>query len=109
MSWKVNAERSKSCKLKAKKNQLKTGNPEPAQRAGKKPEKPPPKAANEAFKWRQNARRGKRQMQGMRYYPAFGVKSGLNALFRRFLDAANCLQVQPDPTPTPPFRLPTYC
>jgi hypothetical protein len=25
----------------------------------------------------------------MRYYPAFGVKSGMDALFRRFLHAGN--------------------
>jgi hypothetical protein len=27
--------------------------------------------------------------QGMRYYPAFGVKSGPDALFRRFLGAGS--------------------
>jgi len=43
-------------------------------------------------------RRGANDSQGMRYYPAFGVKSWLDALRRRFLSAGDKLSDSFGPT-----------
>jgi hypothetical protein len=43
--------------------------------------------------------------QGMRYYPAFDVKSGPDALFRRFLGAGNQVSEGLGPIPFLPFSL----